>query len=109
MPPLLEALIDVATATTTTVVALTSGKRIFVYRVYLRSAGTQTVTFRDSTPTNMMGGLDFAARESLTLDLGRIQEGRPVPWFTCAIGTSFQMVTSAAVQVSGRILYGVEP
>lgn len=108
MPPILEALIDGATATTTTLVSATTGKRIFVYRLFMQSAGTQTVTFRDSTPTNMMGALDFTARERLTLDLGNLEDDHPLPWFTTAIGTSFQMVTTAAVQVSGRLQYAVE-
>lgn len=109
MPPLLGTAIDVATASTTTLVAAVTGKRIFVYRLFMQSAGIQTVTFRDSTPTNMMGAVDFTARERLTLDLGNLEGDHPVPWFTTAMGTSFQMVTSAAVQVSGRVLYGVEP
>ena len=102
---LLSAVINVSTATTTTLVASVTGKRIQVYAILIQSAGIQNVVFRDSTPTTLWPSTDLTARERLFLPL--VADAN-YPYMITAVGTSFQVVTIAAVPVSGRVYYSIE-
>jgi hypothetical protein len=92
-------IIDINTATTTTLVPAVEDYTIKVYKLVLFIGGTDTLTWQDSTPTTIYPAMSFSAGGTMVLD----QVG--IAWMECATGTSLQLVTSAAVQVSGRLWY----
>lgn len=99
---ILDVVINISTSTTTTLVAAVTGKRIKVWGIWVQSAGTQTMKFQDGTPTILIPVLDFAARERLVVQ----QQGNfSYPWFTTVIGAKLDVVTTQAVQLSGRLYY----
>lgn len=111
MSTIIPVTINISTITTTTLVAAVTGKRIHVYALFLWAGGTQSITFRDNTPTTLMGQLDMTAQTAFTLDLQSVQgpdSPQLIPWMTTGQGQSFQAVTTAAVQVSGIALYAIE-
>lgn len=98
---LLSQKINISSATTTTVVSSVASNYIKVYGLFFRvgSSGANNVTVRDSTPTTLIDLLDFTAKESLFLQM------QPTPWFASAASTGFQIVTSTATPVVGRVYY----
>jgi len=95
-----DVVIDVAAATTTTLVAAVAGLRVYVYRVVLFVNGANSVTWQDTNGAALFPVMAFGANSGLVLD-----EADTGPWMTTPLGTGLQLVTSAAVQASGRIYY----
>ena len=108
MADVLTTVIDRATAASHALVAAVSGKRVRVYGLYIRSAGTVTVTFEDDDGTNLTGPLDFAARESLALAPLNDGHGGWLPYMVTQQGDGFNMLLSAGTQVSGLLWYSQE-
>lgn len=98
---ILDVVINISTATTTTLVSAVSGKCIKVWGIWVQSAGTQTMKFQDGTPTILIPVIDFATRERLFIQ----QYSTPYPWFTTVAGAKLDVVTTQAVQLSGRLYY----
>lgn len=99
---ILDVVINISTATTTTLVAAVAGKRIKVWGIWLQSQGTADIKFQDGTPTVLIPIVNFTARERLTVQ----QQGSVnYPWFTTAVGAKLDAVTTQAVQLSGRLYY----
>ena len=98
---IVDVVINISTGTTTTLVSAASGKRIKVWGIWVQSAGTQTMKFQDGTPTILIPVIDFAARERLFIQ----QNDIPYPWFTTVAGAKLDVVTTQAVQLSGRLYY----
>ena len=98
---ILEVVINVATGTTTTLVAAVSGKRVKVWGIWVQSAGTQTMKFQDGTPVVYIPVIDLAARERVFIQ----QYAVLYPWFTTVAGAKLDLVTTQAVQLSGRLYY----
>jgi hypothetical protein len=101
MPLLTKVGARITTATTTTLVTGTAGRMIEIYHlsIILDTGSVATsFTIQDSTPLNLVGtGVVFAlpAGGSLIMQL----KGSPnlMSYFNpCALGTSLQIVTSAA-------------
>ena len=93
--------IDISSATTTTVVSSVASNYVKIYGLFFRvgSTGANNVTVRDSTPTSLIPLMDLTSKESLFLPM------QPTPWFATAVSTSFQIVTSTAIPVVGRVYY----
>ena len=108
MADILTTAIDKATAASHSLVTAVLGKRVRVYGLYIRSAGTVTVTFEDDDGTNLTGGLDFAARESLTWTPISDGQGGWLPYLVTQQGDGFNMLLGGAIQVSGTLWYSQE-
>jgi hypothetical protein len=73
--------ISVASATTTTLVALQASKKIRILSMYLVSTAANTVTFQShTTTTNADGGAAFAANGGYVLPFN------PIGWFDTTSG-----------------------
>lgn len=93
--------VNIATGTTTAVVAAVAGKIIRVYKVLLVAAAAQTLNIEDgATPlTNVM---TFATGIPLVLEFDQ------APWFTTTAGNALNFVTTTTGQLSGRVYYNIE-
>lgn len=92
--------INVASATTTTLVALVAAKKIRILSMYLVSTGANTINFQSHTTTaNSDGLMGFAANGGMVLPFN------PIGWFDTTAGEALDMVTSGAGQVSGQLVY----
>ena len=92
--------VAVVSSSATAIAAVTggSGSIIRVYKLFLVTGGTTTVTFEDGS-TGLSGGLPMVANGSITLDM----DGQP--WFTCSKGNNFTIGNSGNLQVSGTVYY----
>ena len=92
--------ISIASATTTTLVALVSSKRIRVLSMYLISTAGNTINLQSHTTTTNSDGLPgYAANGGLVLPFN------PLGWFDTTSGEALDMVTSGSGQVSGQLVY----
>ena len=87
-----------SSATAIAAIAGGSGSIIRVYKLFLVTGGTTTITFEDGS-TTLAGGLPMVANGSITLDL----DGQP--WFTCTRANNFTIGNSGNLQVSGAVYY----
>lgn len=91
--------ISIASATTTTLVALVSSKKIRVLAMYLVSTGANTINLQSHATTSNSDGLPgYAANGGIVLPFN------PLGWFDTTTGEALDMVTSGSGQVSGQIL-----
>jgi len=98
-PELTSAKFDNAAASgDTAAVAAASAKVTRVYRLFIVVGGATNITFKDGA-TALTGAIPLAANQSITLDF----DGEP--WFTCSNNSAFNINSSNAVQVSGRVYY----
>jgi len=108
--------VDISSATTTTVVAAVAGKKIFVHGFFLVISGAvtpNTVTWRSGSTdisgpiinVNAAGGGDPIVLTSPTVSNGH---GGNIPTLETAAGEALNIVTGAADQVSGYVVYEVE-
>lgn len=89
--------VDISTATTTALVAATSGKQIMITGLFIQSEGTQDVTIY-SASTAKTGAIEFADGDTLFLDL----QSAPI---MLGSGEALNIVTSGAVQINGWVTY----
>ena len=88
-----------STAATISVVPAVTGQVVKVYRFYLVSSGTATVTPQDGT-TAISGGVPLVANGSFVLAADGI------PWFVTSPGNAFQLANSGSgVTISGAVYY----
>ena len=88
-----------STAGTISVVPAVTGQVVKVYRFYLVSSGTATVTPQDGT-TAISGGVPLVANGSFVLAADGI------PWFVTSPGNAFQLANSGSgVTISGAVYY----
>lgn len=93
---LTEILIDTANAGDTTYVVASGVLTVKIWKLYLIAGDDTTITFKDSTPLNLMGAIPLAQG-------GEIQFPKDTdPWMTCAAGKGFIINNLNAVQISGR-------
>lgn len=76
----------------------TPGLIIRVYKLFLVCTGASNITFKDGA-TALSGAMALAANGAITLDL----DGQP--WFSCSVGNTFNINSSASTQVSGTVYY----
>lgn len=94
--------INIAGATTTTVVALVAAKKIRILACYLVLGGANNVNWQSHTTTsNGDAALTFASGSGLVLNYN------PIGWFDTTAGEALDIVTSTSAQLSGRIVYVV--
>lgn len=99
---ILHAVIDIAAATTTQIVAADATKKIKVLSYFLFSAGTNTVTLKRGT-TKVAG--EFAMTVGMPLGMsGSIL----APVFATAANEALNITTSGISQLSGHITYILE-
>jgi hypothetical protein len=89
--------IDISTATTTALVAATSGKQILITGLFIQSEGTQDVTIYSGS-TAKTGAIEFADGDTLFLDL----QSAPI---MLSSGEALNLVTTGAVQINGWATY----
>lgn len=95
--------VDMSTATTTAIVAATTGKKIKVVSYTLVGGGATNVTWKSAT-TALTGAIPLIA--STVVAVGGQQDGGHV--LETAAGEALNLTNSAAVQVSGHVSYFVE-
>jgi len=100
MPTIRRAKIDAATAATHALIAAVSGAKISVVSLALTVAGDVNITFL-SAATALTGAMDFGGTDE---PRGMTHHFGDYPLQT-AEGEAFNMLLSAAVQVSGMITY----
>ena len=96
---ILSATIDTASSGDNTIVAAVSGEKISVFRLWLWSNGTVSVTIKDGAGTNLAGAMALVAQSDPKWPLSE------EPWFTTTAGNAFILNLSDAIQVSGRVYY----
>src|SRR5688572_20967954 len=94
------AVVNVVTATDTTLVAAVADQRVRVISFWLWSAGTTNVTFK-SASTALHGPVALAAQSHLYKDPRDDEQ----PWLLTVAGEALVLTTSGAVQVSGIVYY----
>jgi len=98
--------VNVSTSTTTTAVALSSGKRVLVCKVFLVAGGTDSVTLEYSTSSSCASGTTaFTGAVPLTAQAGWVEGNGAGEVYIVPSGDSLCIVTNAAVQLSGSIEY----
>lgn len=76
-----------------------SGKKIYVYRIFLVVGGITNLIFKDGLSINKSGAIPMLANGSITLDISN------VPWFQTTAGNDFILNSSQSVQISGVVYY----
>jgi hypothetical protein len=98
--------INVSTATTTQLVALSAGKKIYVTAADVVAGGTGNVTFEYGTGTNCATGTTvLTGAYPLTAQAGLSKGGGLGPVWVVPSGNALCVLTSAAVQYSGSVAY----
>lgn len=95
---LLETAVNISTPGDHNLIAAVAGQVITVWKLMLRSNGDNTLSIRDGT-TPLMGAIDLAQGGDVTL------QKDSDPWFTLAANSPFNLNTTQAVQLSGRVYY----
>lgn len=108
LPPAADAsaAINVSTATTTQLVALSSGKKIYVSAIDVIAAGTGNITFVYGTGSNCgTGTTSLTGAYNLTAQAG-ISKGNGLgAVLVVPASNALCVTTSAAVQMSGAVAY----
>lgn len=94
--------VNITTATTTELVALTASQFIRVYKVMLNIAAAQTIDFRSNGVTLNGAPMSFAANGNLVLDF----DGEP--WFVSTISQNFAITSSTTGAITGVVYYRKE-
>jgi hypothetical protein len=98
--PLLEVVVDTASAGDNIIIAGKAGNTIRVFQLFLVVGGDTLLTFKDGVAgTAFDGPLTMLKAGSITLD-----ENDP-HWFKTSLGLDFVINLSNPVQLSGRIYY----
>jgi len=79
-----------------------SNETLNIYKMLLVPSAPVTIIFENGA-TALSGPISLAANQELILPM----DG--TPWFTCSVGASFNINSSAAVQISGTIYYTANP
>jgi hypothetical protein len=98
--------INISTAATTQLVALSAGQKIYVCKVLVIEAGTTNVTLE--TGTGASCGTNTTALTG-PMPLSWYEPSGTTPNYVSSTGYALCLVNSAAVQVSGSILYVIQP
>jgi hypothetical protein len=97
--------INVSTATTTQLIGASTGARIYVCKVLVIEAGTTNVTLE--TGTGASCGTNTTALTG-PMPLSWYEPSGTTPDYVSATGYALCLVNSAAIQVSGSILYVIQ-
>ena len=101
-----SAAISLATATTTQLVALSAGKKIYVTALNVIAGGTGNITFEYGTGTACATGTTvLTGAYPLTAQTGLSMGGGLGPVLIVPAGNALCALTSAAVQMSGSLAY----
>lgn len=101
-----SAAINISTATTTQLVALSSGKKIYVASFDVVAGGTGNITFEYGTGTSCgTGTTALTGAYNLTAQAGVALGGALGPVLVVPAGNALCALTSAAVQMSGSLSY----
>jgi hypothetical protein len=101
---LVNVVVNVSTATTTQLEALSSGKTIYVCKVVLLANGTGNATLEYGTGTTCgTGTTTLTGPMPLGAQAGWVEPAGTTPNYTTAASNALCLLTSAAVQVSGSI------
>jgi hypothetical protein len=94
-----EVAVNITTATTTEVIAAVAGKTIRIYKIWLRLNGANNVDLKSAT-TALAGQLQYGNSGEIIYE----DHSGNFP-ISCAAAEAFNLVTSAANGVSGRVWY----
>lgn len=101
-----SAKIDISTATTTQLVALSSGKKIYITNYKVIAGGTGNFKFVYGTGTNCgTGTTDLEGANNLTAQAGSVAGSGLGPVLVVPASNALCATTSAAVQMSGHVAY----
>ncbi len=86
------------------IVAGVAGQVIRVYRILVVAGAATNIIFKDGAGNNLTGALPLLANGSVTLDFsGQMLKFGGEPWFFTALGNSFIINSSAAVNLTGKL------
>lgn len=95
-----RAAIDISTATTTTIITTAADEFFEIRKLFLWSSGVQGATLLSGS-TALCGKIDLVAQSRFVLD-----SADEILWLRgVAVGDDFRITTTAAVQVSGIVVY----
>ena len=95
-----RAVINISTATTTTIITAATDEFFEIKKLFLWAGGVQGVTFL-SQATTMCGQIDMVAQSRFVLDS---EDG--ILWLrSLAVGDDFRITTTAAIQLSGIAVF----
>lgn len=98
--------INISSATTTQIVALSSGKKIYVTSLDIVAGGTGNVTIEYGTGTNCATGTTvLTGAYNLTAQAGLSKGGGLGPVLVIPASNALCILTSAGVQMSGSVAY----
>ncbi|HEY6329417.1 MAG TPA: hypothetical protein VI756_08765 [Blastocatellia bacterium] len=98
--------VAVSTATTTQLVALSSGKKIYVTSFSIIAAGTGNIQFEYGTGTNCgTGPAALTGNYNLTAQVGLAQGSGLGPILVVPAGNALCVITSAAVGMAGHVTF----
>lgn len=100
---ILKAVIDIATATTHSIIAAVSTEKIHICNIMFTVAGEVNVTLK-SAGNAITGALDFGGTDE---PRAMVHNFGDFP-LICTVSEAFQILLSAAVQVSGYVTYYTE-
>ena len=101
------ALVNISSATTTTIVAAVANKSIVVLGYQLNLSGTTTPTFlfQDGASTNLMGSFGTGAAAGVATGFS-VMGQRDMPLFSGANGQSLRIVSAGtAPNIQGNVQY----
>ncbi len=93
------AVISASSSGDNTLVAAVASQTTRVHRLYLVSAGTVSVTFKNGAGTALTGAMPLIANQGIMMDFSS------EPWFVTSANTAFIVNLSGAVAVTGRVEY----
>ena len=96
----LSAVINIATATTHTIIAAVADVKHHIVSILFTVAGDVNITLKDEA-ANLSGPMDFGGTDE---PRGMTHNFDPIP-LVCGTNKAFQILLSAAVQVSGVVTY----
>lgn len=95
-----RAAIDISTATTTTIITTAADEFFEIRKLFLWASGVQGATLKSGT-TVLCGKIDLVAQARFVLD-----SSDEILWLRgVAVGDDFTIVTTAAIQLSGIIVF----
>lgn len=107
----IRAQVHTTVAGTTVVVPPTSGKSVWIARLFRNPAGNGTVDYQDTSGASLVGGpLAIGTNEPTQwLDCAKETFDRQCPLFVTGVGLGFQIVTTSTLTIAGFVDYLLNP
>lgn len=91
--------VNIATGTTTQLVAAVAAQVVRIYRIFLVVSAADNLTFKTAAASLHGGALVYPANGGLVFDYSG------EPWFVCGTNEALNLTTTTTAQVSGLVYY----